>query len=179
MILSATAIRTKVFTREFSAQAVTVLVGAAVLAVSSRLSVLVGPVPITAQTLALLLIAGLLGPVRGGCSVAAYLLAGVAGLPVYATAAGALSLFGPTGGYLLGFLPAVVLAGWMMSKVGRNVWLLAGCCLAGLAVLYSCGLLWLRLYVPADKVLAAGFWPFLPGEAVKIAIAAVVLRLNR
>lgn len=129
------------------------------------------PVPVTAQTLAVLLVGALLGPTRGTLSILTYLLAGIAHLPVFAGGCGPLYLFGPTGGYLLGFLPAVYVTGALVRR--RRI---ALALLAGDAVIFAVGLAWLATYIPnARALLAAGLLPFLPGEAVKIAIAGLVL----
>ena len=154
---------------------------AAALTLSARITVPVGPVPITAQTLAVLLVGALLGPAAGVGSILAYLAAGIAGLPVFAGGAGASYLLGPTGGYLVGFVPAAYLAG----ALTRQGWARRPCgCLLALiaadAALFAFGLAWLALYVrPAGNLLLVGLLPFLPGEAVKITIAALVLEGRR
>jgi len=154
-----------------------VLAAALGIALSSRLVVPFFPVPVTAQTLAVLLTGVLLGPQLAAASVSAYLLAGVAGLPVFAAGAGPAYLLGPTGGYLLGFLPAAFVAGqfrilgWS-RQTGKAV---AALVLADAAI-FACGLAWLAMFVPVKGLLAAGLLPFVPGECLKIALATIVLR---
>ena len=156
-------------------QALLVLYGAAAVALSARISVPLAPVPVTAQTLAVLLIGALLGPTRGAAAVLTYLAAGVAGLPVFVGGGGPLYLLGPTGGYLLGFLPAAYVTGTLVRR-GR----IALGLLAGEAVLFGFGLAWLAVHVPNLKALLAnGLLPFLPGEAVKIAAAGLICQARR
>jgi biotin transport system substrate-specific component len=80
---------------------------------------------------------------------------------------------GPTGGYLLGYLVASGLVGWLAAGrgwLGRVIVMLAG-----LGVVYAAGLAWLAVYVPASKLLAAGLTPFLLGDLVKVALAATIV----
>jgi biotin transport system substrate-specific component len=156
-------------------QALLILYGAAAVALSARISVPLAPVPVTAQTLAVLLVGALLGPVRGTLSVLTYLLAGIAQLPVFAGGGGPLYLVGPTGGYLLGFLPAAYVTGTLVRR-GR----IALALLAGDTVIFAVGLAWLAAYVGgARALLAAGLLPFLPGEAVKVAVAGLICQARR
>ena len=102
---------------------VLVLFGVGVLTVSARLSVPFYPVPLTMQTLAVLLVGGLLGPMLGASAVASYLAIGAMGAPVFASGLGGFAIFaGPTGGYLVGFLPAAFLMGlavrWARTRSG-------------------------------------------------------------
>ena len=154
-----------------------VLLGALALALATRLSVPFWPVPVTAQTLAVLVLGALLGPREGVASVLAFLGAGVAGLPVFVAGGGPAYLFGPTGGYLVGFIPAA----WLAGTLARAGWgrrlstSLAAMALAD-AVLFACGLAWLATVLPGDQLLAKGLLPFLPGEAMKVTLAAMTLR---
>ncbi|KKL51490.1 hypothetical protein LCGC14_2294970 [marine sediment metagenome] len=154
-----------------------ILVGAAAVALSARINLLVVPVPVTAQTLAVLLVGALLGPVRGPLSMLTYLAVGTTGLPVFAGGGGLLYMFGPTGGYLIGFVPAAWLAGTLMARGWNNR---PVACVAALtaatAVVFAFGLAWLAVYVPFGRpLLMAGLVPFIPGAALKITIASVVV----
>lgn len=157
------------------------VLGAAALAASARpIPLPWTPVPITAQTLAVLLIGALLGPTQGALTVLAYLAAGVAGLPVFAYGGGAAYLFGPTGGYLLGFIPAAYLTGALIERGrGRRPASRLLALLAGDATLFAFGLAWLAVYVPLRELPLAGLVTFLPWEAVKILLAALVLQRLR
>lgn len=135
------------------------------------------PVPVTLQTLTVLLAGVLLGSRRGAAAALTYVAGGALGLPLFAAGgAGLARLAGPTGGYLLGFIAAAFVTGWLAERgLDRQVLTMVLAMLAGTAVIYACGLPWLALYVGADKVLALGLLPFIPGAALKILVAAAVL----
>ena len=106
-----------------------------------------------------------------------YLVLGAIGLPVFAGSASGLAILaGPTGGYLVGFIGAAWVVGRMaehgLDRDFRSIWLVF---LAGEAVIYLFGLPWLSLFVGVQKVLVAGFLPFLPGDLVKLVAATLVL----
>jgi biotin transport system substrate-specific component len=159
-------------------EALKVLVAAAALAVSARLAFALpgSPVPVTAQTLAVLLVGAMLGPRRGVLAVGVYLLCGLAGLPVFAAGGGPAYLLSPTAGYLLGFLPAAFLAGYLLDP--RRPWTALPAMLAADAVLFACGLAVLSLHLPARHLLGAGLVCFLPGETLKIMLASIILRVR-
>ncbi len=135
------------------------------------------PVPITGQTLGLLLVGASLGSRRGAASVVLYLAQGAAGLPFFAGGVGGLHvLLGPGGGYLIGFVPAAFCVG-LLAERGYDRRFLSAVLVFGLGelIVYLHGVPWLALFVGADKALAAGFWPFLPGAVVKAAAAGALL----
>jgi biotin transport system substrate-specific component len=157
-----------------------VLIGAAALALASRLSVPFCPVPVTAQTLAVLLLGVLLGPRASVMSVLAFLVAGFCGLPVFSAGGGPLYILGPTGGYMLGFIPAAYLAGAFAQRGwGRRMTTAIAAMALADAVLFACGLAWLAKFLPPQQVLMNGLVLFLPGECIKIAVAAATLRRVR
>jgi len=137
----------------------------------------ISPVPVTGQTFAVLLVGALLGSKRGAISLALYVAEGMVGLPVFAGgAAGPGVLLGPTGGYLLGFVVAAFVTGWLAERGwDRTVGKAALAMAAGNLVIYAPGLAWLVQFVGMRDVLAMGMLPFLPGDAVKIALAAFAL----
>lgn len=139
------------------------------------------PVPITAQTLAVLMAGALLGRRRGALAVLAYLAEGAAGLPVFAGGAGGLPyMLGPTGGYLAGFLLAAYVAGWLKERCwDRRLVPALGMLALGNLTIYLPGLLWLARFVGPEKALALGFFPFLIGDALKLALGAPALLLAR
>lgn len=147
---------------------------AALLAVCAWLSIPVPPVAFTMQTFGILLCLGLLGGKWGSISIALYLLLGAVGMPVFSGFRGGLSaLFGPTGGFLLGFCLAGPVYG-LVSRLGR----LPGM-VAALAVSYVCGCLWYSLYAPGSSwqaVMVLCVLPYLPGELVKLSLAAWLTR---
>lgn len=137
------------------------------------------PVPITGQTFAVLLMGATLGSKRGALCVLTYLTEGVAGLPVFSGAgAGIATLAGPTGGYLVGYLAAAYLTGWLAER-GWDRRLRSNflAMLLGNVVIYVFGLAWLGVLVGYDKVLALGLLPFIPGDLLKLAIATGLLPL--
>jgi len=140
------------------------------------------PVPVTGQTFAILLVGASLGSRLGIAAVVAYLIEGALGLPVFAPG-GALGLArftGPTAGYLVGFALAAFAVGWLAERGwDRRFGRAAVAMLAGEAVLYACGLLWLARFVPGERLLGAGLFPFIPGDLFKVALAALLLPAAR
>ena len=166
--------------RALAYDAALALGGSLALALSAKVSAPFFPVPITAQTLVVLLLGALLGARRGAMAVLAYLAEGASGLPVFAGGmAGPLYMAGPTGGYLVGFVGAAWLTGRLAEygwdrRTGTTVLAM----LAGDAVLFAAGVAWLSLwcgFIGTKGALAVGLWIFLPGEALKIAAAALAL----
>ncbi len=136
-----------------------------------------GPVPVTGQTFAVLMIGALLGSRRGGLAVLAYLIEGVAGLPVFAFGGGAAVLMGPTGGYLMGFLPAAYITGLLAERGwDRRIGTTVPAMVLGNVIIYACGLFWLCcLMGVGQRVLTAGLYPFVVGDLLKILLAAILL----
>lgn len=135
------------------------------------------PVPISGQTLGVLLVGASLGSKRGAMSLALYLLEGALGLPFFAGGAfGLITLFGPTGGYLFGFVLAAFLVGGLAEKGKerklKTSWLAF---LLGHVVIFTLGVFWLSFFVGSQNALAAGLVPFIPGEVIKTLIAAGML----
>ncbi len=159
-------------------EALFLLAATAFLALTARISVPLPftPVPISGQTLGVLLIGALYGPRRGALAVLAYVAEGVAGLPVFSLGrAGLPVLLGPTGGYIMGFLPAVVAAG-VLAGVAAPLWRrVVGLALASAAV-YLVGVPWLAAVTaaPLDRAIATGMLPFLPGDAIKLVLVTGV-----
>ncbi len=172
--------------------AMLVLAGSAIVAASARLTIPLEPVPVTGQTFGVLVVAMALGSRLGTLALAAYLIEGLAGLPVFAGgASGPGAIAGPSGGYLIGYLPAAWLIGRLAERGwDRTVGRTALAMLAGNVALYVPGLLWLGWHLsglPAEElgdhsfvmvVLWAGLLPFIPGDAIKLALAAVVMPLG-
>lgn len=151
-----------------------VLLFALLTAISAKISIPMEPVPFTMQVLVVLLSGLVLGARDGALSQMAYISLIVMGLPVDARGLGAAALFGPTGGYLLGFAAAAFTAGWLVERAGARLWQrwLAG--VAGVAVIYVVGVSHLRLYTGMDwqAAFAAGAAPFLLLDGVKALLAA-------
>jgi biotin transport system substrate-specific component len=135
------------------------------------------PVPLTLQPLAVFLFGAALGSRRGALAMLAYLLAGAAGLPFFAGgAAGLAHLAGPTGGYLVGFVPAAAVVGAFAERGWDRSPLRTFAAMAlGSVVLFACGLAQLSFFVGPERILAAGLFPFVVGDLLKIAAASGLL----
>jgi biotin transport system substrate-specific component len=137
------------------------------------------PVPITGQTLAVVLTAASLGPVRGVAVQAFYILAALVGLPFYSEASGGVDVvFGATGGYVIGFIPAAYLIGMAARRgMDRQPLKAAPLFVAGQAVIFAVGVPWLAIStgMSASQAIAAGFTPFILGGLVKAVVGAGVL----
>jgi len=149
-----------------------------------RISLPFTPVPLTGQTFAVLLVGAALGSRRGAASLALYLSAGLLGLPVFTGwGSGLAHLAGPTGGYLLGFIVATYVVGWLCerpmpfaaNRLDRRWRTALFPFLVGEILIYLFGLPWLAVFIGSDQALAAGLIPFIPGDAVKLLLAALVL----
>jgi biotin transport system substrate-specific component len=152
---------------------------AALIAAGAFLVIPIAPVPIVLQNLFVLLAGLLLGSRWAAASVAIYLLAGACGLPVFAGGSGGLGhLVGPRGGYLFGFLIAAFLVGFIAERSKqRLVPEILGMILGSIAI-YATGVPWLMMMLGLSphKALAVGMYPFLIGDALKIAAAIPIAR---
>jgi len=152
--------------------------GSLVIALSAQVKILLpfSRVPITGQTFAVLMIAALFGARRGSFAVLAYIIEGVVGLPVFAMGSGFAVLRGFTGGYLVGFLAAAYIVGLLAERGwDRRVETTVLAMVLGNVVIYAFGLLWLSFLPGVNNVLLEGLYPFIVGDLLKIALAAVVL----
>ena len=151
-----------------------VVIGSLLLATSAQFKIPLYPVPVTGQTLVVLLIGMVYGPRLGGVTIAAYLLQGVMGLPVFAGGAfGIATLLGPTGGYLLGFLVAAIIMGILAERgMGRGIISTIVAMMIGNLVIYVVGASWLASFTGVEKALTAGVLPFLYGDILKLVVAA-------
>jgi len=155
---------------------------AALTAVGALIVIPIGPVPIVLQNLFVMLMGLLLGPRWGLAGVGAYLLAGALGLPVFAGGTSGLARFaGPTGGYLVGYLPCVALIGWISVRGRGHRIFDALAMVCGTTALYICGLSWLKLVTGMawSKAVGIGVIPFVPGDIAKIIAAALLIKSLR
>jgi biotin transport system substrate-specific component len=176
-------------TSSFARQVMMVLAGSAFIAVAAQISVPMFPVPMTLQTLAILMVGFAYGSRLGAATLVAYLAEGAMGLPVFANGMNGAAFFGPTAGFLLGFVAMAWAAGWAAERgIAKGV---TGTALAGLvisALLYVPGLAWPMAVAGAFGVEASWigneftsyYWayfmaPFLVGDAVKAGIAALLV----
>jgi biotin transport system substrate-specific component len=134
------------------------------------------PVPISLQTLTVLLSGAALGPIRGGLGMALYLVAGMAGVPWFSEQRSGWDF--PSFGYIVGFVLAAALVGWLARRgLDRTVPGTIGTMVVGNLVIYALGVSWLATSLGVDlpTALELGAWPFLIGDALKIALAAGLL----
>ena len=153
---------------------------AALIAASSVFVLPIGPVPMTLQTMAVAIAGMLLGPRRGILAVLLYVLAGVAGAPVFAGGRAGLGvLFGPTGGYLAGFAAMAAICG--MARHGQPAWKSALWLLLGIGVLHGCGIMGICFSLGRTPVQALIMdVAFIPGDLFKSVLALLVwLALTR
>jgi biotin transport system substrate-specific component len=156
-----------------------VVAGIAALTLSAKIQIPFWPVPMTLQTMVVLLIGAGAGPRAGFVTVAGYLAIGALGFPVFAGSPergiGLAYMAGPTGGYLVGFLAGCWIAG-LAKDWGRSVLRLAGLFTLGHLVILACGVAWLAASVGFAKAWAFGFVPFIAATVVKTLLAVAIVR---
>jgi biotin transport system substrate-specific component len=155
--------------------------GAAFVGLAAQLSWHLGftPVPITGQTFAVLLVGAAYGSALGAASLSLYMLLGIAGVPWYSEQKHGWEVFsGATGGYIVGFVLAAAVTGYLSErgwdkKFSSSV----AAMLTGSVVIYVCGALWLHhdLHLNWNTTLVDGVYPFVPGDIVKLYLAAAAL----
>jgi biotin transporter BioY len=145
-------------------------------AISAKLKIEIGPVPITGQTFAVLLSGALLGAKRGALTQIFYLLGGLAGIPWFSRGGGMGYIFSPTFGYIIGFALAAFVVGFLCEKgFDRKIETAILAMLIGNVLIYFPGLLWLAKFVGFEKVLVVGFYPFIVGDFIKLFLASLLL----
>jgi biotin transport system substrate-specific component len=152
----------------------------AVLGLPGQISVFGSTVPITLQTLGVMLAGAILGTWRGALAVAVLLVLVAAGLPLLAGGRGGLAVFaGPSAGFLIGWLPGAAVTGWLVERAGRApglVPLVLACLAGGVGVVYLFGIpLWALLGGSLVKAASASL-VFLPGDLIKAVLASMVAR---
>ena len=149
---------------------------AAVTCILAPLSVPIGPVPISLTNFAIYLSLYLLDWKKGTLSLLIYLLLGLAGLPVFSGFAGGIAkLAGPTGGYIIGFIPMAIICGFAFEKFSNRGMQIAGLAI-GTIVAYIFGTAWLAIeaHLTFYQALLAGVIPYIPGDLVKIILVVLV-----
>ena len=188
MSISTGSLRATVFPRSTALTHATFIVGGTLFSAGlAQIAVPVpgSPVPVTGQTLAVYLIGTTYGARLGFATFATYLLAGIAGAPVFAAATGAASygiarLTGATGGYLIGMLVATVALGALADRKADQKFKTSFPALTlGSAIIFAFGLIWLKTSLDLSwaATISAGLTPFIFGELLKIAITATSLPL--
>ena len=154
---------------------------AALLCVSSYITIPIGPVPVTLQVLFVLLAGAVLGAELGAFSVLLWIMIGVVGMPVFAGGkAGPLVLLGPTGGYLLGFVICAYIVGRLFSRAPESRIAACGAMLAGLTIAYIVGLFgfmlsfafFLQKPMTWQQAFSIAVMPFVPVDLFKVAVGA-------
>ena len=155
--------------------------GSLLLALSAKVQIPFYPVPLTLQTLVVLLIGATLGARLAAAAVALYLIEGLAGLPVFAGAvAGPLYMAGPTAGFLVGFLAAATMIGFAADRRWDRSWIRLLLSLSlGHAVVFAFGFVWLSQFIGPEKAFAAGVAPFALATIVKTLLAAALVGAGR
>lgn len=155
--------------------------GILILAVAAKIQVPMWPVPITMSTFAVLAVGAAYGAQLGLVTILGYMIVGALGMDVFAGSSaqtfGLSYMMGSSGGYLVGYVLATLILGFLSNRGwGRSIGWMALAMLIGNAAIYLPGLAWLgHLYGWDRPILAWGLMPFLPGDAVKLALAAVLL----
>lgn len=172
----------RLFARGVTMDIVLIAAGAALTAIAAQVQVPLWPVPITGQTLAVLLVGSSLGALRGTLAMVLYAVLGMVGLPVFSDASSGMGvILGPTGGYIVGFMFAAAFTGWVAQRswdrrILRSLLAFTG----GTIVTFLVGLPWLAVTLGLDlqQTLQAGLYPFIVGGAVKAVMAAGVVTLG-
>ena len=176
---------------------------AALTALGTFISIPIGPIPIVLQNMFAVLSGLILGPLMGGAATALFLLAGILNFPVFSGGTGGIShFFGPTGGYLVGYLLASITAGLITGSPAREnsesspilvgslrlkisktlIIRLIIAVAAAFIVIYIPGLYWLKISRNLDwqRTLVGGLYPFIPGDILKAIVAVLIApRLRR
>ena len=154
----------------------TVLFGSIILIISAKIKVDLYPVPMTLQPLAVLMIGMLFGRNLAIATIGLYILQGIAGFPVFANGGGLLYLFGPTGGFIVGFLIAGLVLGELADRGwGRNILSSIFCMMLGMFIIYFFGILQLSAIKGFAFAIIKGFYPFLVGDLYKLLVAGILV----
>ena len=160
------------------ANAIGIFLGSLLIAILAQISIHIpfSPVPITGQTIGVLLIGGILGSRKGLLSVAAYIGEGALGLPVFASGGGIAYLSGPTAGYLYGMTLSAVFISYLANKGYTLTYLKTSMTLLlASVIIFSLGIFYLGSIIGYEKAVQAGLLPFIPSELFKIALAVAIL----
>lgn len=173
--------------RAFALDAALVATGAAVVALLAQAEIPLWPVPITGQTLAVVLVGAALGVRRGGLALLTYMLAGLAGLPVFAGFSGSIAaVASPSFGFIIGFIPAAMVAGYAAQRAWDRRPLLAFAAFVAASIVpFLVGVPYMAYILNVvmgaglsfEQIMAAGVTPFIVGGVIKAAVAAALIPL--
>jgi biotin transport system substrate-specific component len=174
-----TTLADRVITRSLATDIALVAGGAAFTGLLAQVAIPLWPVPITGQTLAVLLVGSTLGALRGVLAMVVYAVLGVVGVPWFSDAASGLHVIaGPTGGYIIGFIAAAGLTGWLAQRQwDRRVLGAFVSFMAGTGVTFAIGLPWLAAALGLNllQTLEGGLYPFIVGGVIKALLAAGII----
>jgi len=171
----------RVLPRHLVIDATLVVLGAALVGGFAQLYVPLWPVPVTGQTLAVLLVAAALGSIRGALAMLVYAAAGIIGVPWFSEASHGWGVIaGPTGGYIIGFIFSAFFVGWLSERQwDRKIFKAIATFVGGSLIVFAIGLPWLSFALGTDleTTLEYGLYPFILGGIIKALLAAGLLPL--
>jgi biotin transport system substrate-specific component len=155
-----------------------IALAAALMAVISPFSIPIGPIPLSLATLVLYILGTVLGPLESLCAIIVYLGLGMMGLPVFSNfGSGVAKIIGPTGGFLIGYIPCILIQSTMITFLKKR-WIYPVAMFLGTIVLYAMGLGWFLIMMNGKKTFIDALMlcvvPFLAGDSIKIVIATIV-----
>ena len=163
-------------TNDFVYVLLTSIIGSFLLAISSKVQIPLTPVPVTLQTLVLLVMSMFLGWRGAVGATSLYLFQGAIGLPVFAHGGGFIILFGPTGGYLFGFIIASLVVGYLAEKGwDKSVVLTFTSMTIGTLIIYLFGVIWLSYLKDLNTALVFGLLPFITPDILKICLGTCLV----
>ncbi len=163
-------------TNDFVYVLLTSVIGSFLLAISSKVQIPLTPVPVTMQTLVLLVMSMFLGWRSAVGATSLYLFQGAIGLPVFAHGGGFIILFGPTGGYLFGFVIASLIVGYLAEKGwDKSVVLTFTSMTIGTLIIYLFGVIWLSYLKDLNTALVFGLLPFITPDILKICLGTCLV----
>ncbi|MBL0691683.1 MAG: biotin transporter BioY [SAR324 cluster bacterium] len=157
-----------------------ILAGSIVLWASAKFKIPFYPVPFTMQTLFIFLLSAVYGYRLGGATLLTYVAAGAMGLPIFAgtpeMGVGMAYILGPTGGYIIGFVIASFLLGYLWQKsLAKTFYFALLACTLATGVIFLCGWAWLAYHIGGLAAFTFGVWPFWASALLKILIAALLI----
>ena len=150
---------------------IVIFLGSILLTISAKIKIPFYPVPMTMQTLVVLLIGMTYGPYLAAVTISLYIMQGLMGFPVFAGGGGIAYIIGPTGGYIIGFLISATFLGLLASKGWGKTWkTTAISMIAGVFIIFLSGITWLSTYIGFEAAILKGFIPFIYADCLKIII---------
>ena len=153
-----------------------VVIGSILLTISAKVQVPFYPVPMTMQTLLVLLIGMTYGAFLASVTIFLYIFQGALGLPVFANGGGFGYIIGPTGGYIVGFIISAPLLGFLANRGWGKTWqTTAIAMIIGVSVIFFCGVGWLSIYIGFEAAILKGLLPFIYADCLKIVVACLAM----